>query len=591
MAVYRATRTSAFDATQYRIDIVPYDANIGDSVTTLDEGTIVAIGDVEYGFDDVLPYGLAGPMTWDVTLNFSKLPSALQTRLRNKVSGVARNTFLLWTDYGSGGSSWSLLFCGVVDDIESAEYEPNENGEYEATYSCIDAAYFVLLNTAGSVLDDPAFQTDYDGYQLANLIYDYRSTGNMELAYNTNVNGEIFAVYGNTWDSIVAHFNTIISSRIETQAARSSNTDTAKIWTVFDPDSNLAKVINTGARFYAASYGATRSQSTAITSSTAYLATYITGFSGTEAGGLYSGNDEFGFAQAQSFKDIISDLCETFAVKMWFTPEYVTDGGGDYIKWNLKVGTWLGDGAGNITTAGTIDLDADNVTTGTVVEGAGVIGKGETRVSIADNEDKSISEFVASVARSRSERSINVEPIIHNLPTYHDKVIAKSGLLNSDVRFETAGFGQTNVILRNYQTPPAFQLEKVHEDTRIAIRGDAGGGTVDNSYDAYHTEQLQGVSAGNQQVWLTAVQSTSCLPFALGQAFLQAFGNSFQATIDVTYRVATSYAPSLLGRVHNLTGGVATEFSQLQWSKAVITRVIYSPSEGTSTLSYFIPEV
>lgn len=593
MAVYRATRKSAFDDTQYRIDIVPYDAKIGDSVTTIDEGCIVAIGDVEYAFDDVLPYGLANPMTWDVTLNFSRLPSALQTYIRNRgttftpavtlgnvsITGEARNTFLLWTDKGTSGATWTLVFCGVVENTESIEYDVNENGELECNISCLDAAYHTLLEIEGSKLEGYADFEDYDQRNTNSTAYEsYTTNARPWLRWNVFFGGQRATANMMQWQGVCDSFQEIITEHLVRIATR-SNRDNLSL---FDNGNAMYDMVNTGIRMYTPTTSFPRNENAQVDETTAYLPTSIYDANQVRKGGLMDTRDEYGFAQAQSMKDVLSDLCETFGVKAWWVPSYQLDGSEPYIRYDMQVACLLSNGPAN-GTATAMDLDT-SVSTGTVTEGAGLIGKSEARLSL-EGDDKNVTDWVALSARSRSERSVNVEPILHNLPTWKTKL---EGTINRN----TQGFAQTNVFYTPLLYPTGVtEWVKLHEYTVMALRAVAGGGAPVDSYTASSSAQFTDASDNGLRLWLIDVQSNAGLPKALTTGIYNAFSVEKQATVDVTWRISDDVMPDQLGYVHNMSNGVASDLTHMSWSEACITKVVFSPSEHTCTVSYFLPGI
>lgn len=247
----------------------------------------------------------------------------------------------------------------------------------------------------------------------------------------------------------------------------------------------------------------------------------------------------------------------------------------------MQVACLLSNGPAN-GTATAMDLD-DSISTGTVVEGGGLIGKSEARVSL-EGDDKNITEWIASSARSRSERSINVEPILHNLPTWKTKL---SGSINRN----TSGFSQTNAFYAPLSYSGTTQWVKLHEYTVMALRAVAGGGAPVDSYTASSSAQFTDPSDNGLQLYLTDVQANAGLPKALTTGIFNAFSVESQGTVDVTWRISDDVMPDQLGYVHSLSNGVSSDLTHMNWADACITKIIYSPSDHTCTVSYFIPGI
>lgn len=597
MPIYRATRTSAYNNWQYRMDIVPYDVNLSASVTNLDEGTIVEFGDLEYAFDDVLPYGLANPATWSVTVNFSRLPSALQTYLRAKYNSYssiifgtydAYNTFMYWTDSGTNGATWTLLFVGVVENAEGAEYQINDSGELETTYNLVDAAYHSMLQVTGNM----------EGFvpggnvQTGGLVYDYYAiTGRSQWRneYGAAGNTEPATIHLKSWYQFSEDLRTRISGNVQLRTCRSANA--GFITTNFDYNLRMSDLINTGVRLKGYNTDGSGDASNDLTDSSAFILQYI--ISGGEIkGGMYSTNDEYGISQAQCMKDILSDLCETLCVKMYWKPEYVVDAGGDYIRWNVEVAPLLSNKRSDSTPsvyslASAVELD-------TLSEGAGVIGKSETRVAL-EGDDKNVTQFATSSARSRSERSINIEPILNNLPTAKTKESQRVLTGITYKQRETIGIDQTNCIFSNDGAfawgGPSYGYAKAHHNTRVVVRGGADGGAATNYYDSTSSLKPTSAEEGVHIAWMNEVQRTTGIPKALSKALFNTFSGDLQCELTVTWRTDSTTLPDQLGAVHDLQDGIADILTQYKWDKACVVGVTHSFSNGTTDIRYFLPSI
>lgn len=597
MPIYRATRTSPVNNWQYRMDIVPYDVNLSAAVTTLDEGTILEFGDLEYAFDDVLPYGLANPATWSVTLNFSRLPGALQTYLRakyNTYSSIifgtydAYNTFMYWTDSGTEGATWTLLFVGVVENAEGAEYQINDSGELETTYNLVDAAYHTMLQVTGNLEGFVPSTRKQDG----GLIYDYYAiTGRSQWRneYGAAGNTDIATAHFKSWYEFAEDLRTRISGNVLLRAARSANTSV--ITTNFDYSLRMADMINTGVRFKGPNTDGSGTAFNDLTDASAFVLQYIAS-GGEIKGGMYSTSDEYGFSQAQCMKDILSDLCETLALKMYWKPEYVVDAGGNYIRWNVEVATLLGNKRSDATA--TIYSLASAVELDTLSEGAGVIGKGETRVAL-QGDDKNVTEFVTSSGRSRSERSINIEPILNNLPTPKANESQRVLLGVTYKQRDTIGIDQTNCVFANDGAfawgGTSYGYAKAHHDTRVVIRGAADGGVATTYYDSNSSAKPVSAEEPKHLAWMNEVQRNAGIPKALTKALFNAFSADLQCEITVTWRADSSTMIDQLGAVHDLANGIADVTAQYAWDKACVVGVTHSFSDGTTDIRYFIPGV
>jgi hypothetical protein len=576
---------------------MPYDETLSGSIVDLPDGSILEFGDLEYGFDDILPYGLANAATWSVRLNFSRLPPDLQGYLRNKYVSVTDilfgqhdryNTFMYWTDSGTNGSNWTLLFVGVVENTDGADYDINPQQELEVEYNLIDGAYHTMLQITGdlSTISRSAIE------QTGGLIYDYyaingRSQWRNE--FGAAGNTDIATAHFKTWSGFMDDLRTRISGQTYARVARSANILTAA--TSFDYNNRLYDLIDTGVRLQAYNTDGSGDAFANLGDTNAYILQYIVS-GGEVVGGLYSDKDEYSVSQAQCMKDIISDLCETFCVKMYWKPEYVVDAGGNYIKWDLEVSTLLGNKRGNTTPT---DYSLDKVVSiDAFREGAGIIGKAETRVTL-EGDDKNVTEFVTSSGRSRSERSINIEPILNNLPTPKNSLTQRTLAGITYKQRESIGVDQTNSIFSNDGSFAwgglSYGYAKAHHDTKVVVRGSANGGAIVTSYDATSSTKPTSAEEPQHIAWMNEIQTQAGIPKALSKALFNTFNDEFQCELVLTWPNASNLLIDQVGAVHDLEDGLADVLTQYNWDKACVVAVRHSFSDGTTELTYLLPSV
>jgi hypothetical protein len=585
---YRFTWKNDANGWNYRLDFLPYDATLSDSVTTLDAGIVLEVGTMEMAFDE-LPIGLMDAPTLSVTLNWSLLPSAVKTYLMNKTSGNDRSVFLFWTDRGTSGGTYTLEFCGTQANEESADYEPVSAEDlafeqYTVTYELIDCLHHIMSSRNGSIFDGSLYPAgDLTKHQL---YVDYLMAIIQNSHYDVCPNAAASYFQMSSWAHCMDRMRTSLSSVFNGDYARTTNATEISDSDAVDRTNEWDTLIKTGAVFFE------RPQSSATVGSqldenTAMLVTHIYASDGTVVGGLWDNSDEYGWYNATAIIDLVRDFCETFCVKATYYPEYVTDAGGDYIRytWNIAA---VGDSTDAFTSPATVLLTRASEI-GTISEGSTTIQKAETRWDLnSARYNYDITEYVAIDNRSRSTRSYNFEPVVHNLPGYKPTVRRTQGLRDS-------GLYQTNRIsfLEN------GYAVKAHEQTTVNL-SNLSGITISSSFSEYRPsfstsvsddEPLADSAVDNAAfvAWLNTAQQAAS-PATVAEAIQTAFGSQFQTTIEVTYPLSYSsnVQPHRFGYVHSLSGGPQAVFTHLPWSRACITGMSVDWTAGTNTITYVL---
>lgn len=586
MPIYRSTWDGPVAGWSYRLDIMPYDTNLSASTTTLPAGAIISVGPHEFGFDEV-PVGLAGPHSLNVKLNFSVLPSSLQTYLRNKVSGDARNTFLFFTNRGSG-STYTLEFCGVQAQIASAVYVTEPSGDVSVEYDLVDGLYHSAVTLTGS---DCFYQNGAvapSDTTNRRFVFDvgFPSTSYGDVYSEVDVAGIASHVQVTTMaDAMNNILRGTVTDRLVTRVTRTANATADAVDYAFDPDQAWQNVANIACTFYKAAESITRTTGATLTSSSILLASHVYNGS-TWTGGLFHPQDKYGWAQAGSTWDVMKDLCETFAAKATYYPVYNAGGGSPYISWTWNIQQMRKQSGGTAT----LDL-GDALNFPDVGEGEASIGKAEVRYE-TENGDKLDKTEIVEQTLSRSDRSFNVEPIMHNNPvTKLAARRAKDGPGITD--FYTLGFYHTNTIL--YLASDGA-LTKAHETTRVYYGPDvsdyieastAVSQTVEGLADEY-TAASEKALLGVHQAWCNEVQANAGLPKALATFYRTVLGAEFVVNYEAEWPITqgSEVLPASLGRVHNVTGTLPTALSHLPFDLSVATSVSCDWQTGKSMVQY-----
>lgn len=586
MARYRHTWPTDY-GWNLRLDIIPYDGTLDDTPTALDAGTVLGIGALEQSFDE-LPVGLMNAPTMSVTLNWTRLPSALQTRLMNMTSGNDRFCFLFFTDRGTAGGTYTLEFCGTLANEETADYDlvVNDEGiltdDYQVTLDLVDCMHHIMSSNSGTIFDGSL----YAASNMVNrkYVYDYRvSSSTAHVDFVANATASHYHV--SSWAHCMARMRTSLSAVFNGQYARTTNATKISDSDGADITLEWDTFITTGCLFFQRTASATAG--TQLDEDTAYLITHVYAPDGTVVGGLWDNSDEYGWYSVTAIIDLVKDFCETFAVKATYYPTYVTDAGGDYIRytWNIAA---VGDSTDAFTSALATDL-TKAISIGTTSQGATTIQKAETRFDLHSAKyNYDVTEFVSINSRSRSTRSFNFEPVLHNTPGYKPKLQTSNGVYEF-------GLYQTNRIMGLLTGDYAI---KAHEQTTVNLSQLSGIDYATSFSEArvpFNDSQKNDLLADNERdhgvftAWLNTAQQASS-PCAVAGALQEAFSSAFQTALEAEFPVTYSnnVRPHRFGYVHNLSGGPASVITQLPWSRACITGMSCDYTTGTNTITYVL---
>lgn len=578
MAVYRISRTLP-NGWRIRLDLLPYDGVLGDAVTEMPAVCLVELGDQVSEFDE-LPFGLQKPQTLKFSLDWDNLPSAVKTYLKNGTSGNDRNTWLLFSDRGTAGATYTLEYCGVEDNIDALELEPGEVG-YEYSVELVDICYFTLKTLTGNDVwssDNYAAQNTDDKVAL----YDALIT-NAEGRNQFDSNGGL-GMLTSSFEHMMQRLRTVASNKMNGDYVRTANAVT----TNFDTGDYLPDIIDAACVFTAQTTTMPRATGSALTSSTALFITHVTTGVDTDViGGLASSADKYGWARADTTAwDVLKDLSEDFAAKVSYSFRYdVTTPSQPFVK----IDWWVNRISGAYSTLPTVDSVNDTIALTEAlgrpkisVRGNNVL-KGETRIETESSEN--VQEWVYMLNAAKSSRSINVEPIVHNNPTWKDPANANS----------VSGFSgpltTTNVICSD---GGAGVLLRAHESMTIHY-GPSGTHFVATSSTASATTPYYD-EGDAYRATIAAIQSQTGLPYTLTRLYVTAFSSSQSGTIEIEwdysrYSSFPWHLPMYLGARYAFTGGAADTFDNLAWGNALVTSTTVNWYEGISKSTYYLMDL
>lgn len=604
MSIYRYSRTLP-NGWQSRLDMVPYNEYIGANVVEQPPYGIVSIGEQVSEFDE-LPFGLQKPQTLKIELDWDGLTNNVRTLLStargtNVYGYLGRNLWMFFTDRGTNGTTWTLEFAGVEDNVDALDLEPTETG-YKYNVELVDIAYYTLKTMTGAEIFsgyDPEDSVVYDE------VFDSIETGGTTPKDNQTTIVSRAIGYSAVLGSGSLFFYAFISSfehvmsRIRSSCGAYLNSIHAPsaalldlLGVNFDRGNNLREMIETAATFYEQSTTAPRSAGSALTKTTAKLITHVSQTVDNTAayeniiGGMVSRTDKLAIGRDDiSAWDILKRMAETLGVKLSYSLGYddttYTSPSKPfvYIDWNVRrISSPINNA--NTSTSPDYSLELTNALSrpSISIRGNNVL-KAESRIEGFSEED--VTEWARISKGTEASRSINVEPIIHNMPTYKNKVASGIGWLRN-------GLLQTNVIVTRYDS--TNKLKKAHETTRI-YWGPSGANYIEVSTPA-SAVLPQITNPGLYKLTLAERQIRSCLPYALTVFYSTVFAEEDSAVIEVDYdyRTSNAFLPSELGALVSFYNGAANTFTSLPWTRAICTSINTNWTEGTTTAKYYLFE-
>jgi len=584
----------------YRLDIVPYLANLSSAVITLSgaEANAIEIGAIESSFDK-LPYGLQSPAQMTLQLVLSNLPDALKTSLQLKMTtgtytvgslsstGNIKNTFMLFSDRGTNKGTWTLEFVGTPAKINSQKYK-KEAGAYVTSIELVDALYDAMVSMPMSDIEGNTWAGNYH-----TVLYDvgFPSVARSDAFHTARVEdtGWSTGFFVESFADVMSNIRTNITAELVRQTCRTINTSNNALVNASDLFGTMPDFIGNCAEFYTCADAYPRTTGTALTKSTAKLVTrVIEKDTGNTVGGMVSSRDEVSWARYETAWDWYKDLCETFAAKVTYKPTYYEGSGSPYIAYGFSVKPIKQP----LQTSKLVMSMNNALEHPEITETEDAVAKAEVRTQMFS--EGNVSEWIVNAGVNRADQQFTLQNYLHNLPVTLNNQLYSGGGDRTRADFRSIGLFQTNRIV--YES--GGQCFIAHPTVKLYT--DASTGTT---YAAIDPNSLQDVgtlppnpvfgdtSLQEYNLWVNAVQSYGGLPFAIGRYVTSVLGKDNIATFEVELRI-TDYPTILmgtdaLGNVADLsTSDIASDLSHLGWSNAVITGVTCDTQRGTATVRF-----
>lgn len=583
----------------YRLDIVPYLANLSSTVIPLSgaEANAIEIGAIESSFDK-LPYGLQSPAQMTLQLVLSNLPDPLKTSLRLKMvsgtytvgsltsTGNIKNTFMLFSDRGTNKGTWTLEFVGTPAKINSQKYK-KEAGAYVTTVELVDSLYDAMVSMPMSDIEANSWAGNYH-----TVLYDvgFPSVARSDAFHTARVEdtGWSTGFYVESFLDVMTKIRKNITAELVRQTCRTLNTSVAAIEESSDVGTNMPDFIGTCAEFYTCADAFPRTTGTALTKTTAKLVTrVIEKDTGNAVGGMVSSRDEVSWARYETAWDWYKDLCETFAAKVTYKPVYYAGGGSPYIGYTFTVKP-IKQQKGVSKLAMTIDKALEHPE---ITETEDAVAKAEVRTQMFS--EGNVSEWIVNAGVNRADQQFTLQNYLHNLPVTMDTLQTGDSIdfFRSYDDAVSIGLFQTNRIVYESggQCFIAHPTVKLYTDASTSTLYEARDPVTNIDYG--RRPPLIHGDLPRYNLWVNAVQSYGGLPFAIGRYITSVLGKDNIASFEADFRI-TDYPTILmgsdaLGDVADLsTSAVASDIDHLGWANAVITGVTCDTQAGTATVRF-----
>lgn len=601
---YRISRTLP-NGWKIRLDFVPYDVALGatlnNPIAEMDEVVLLELGEQTAEFDAV-PYGLCKPQTLKFKLAWSRLPSVVQNALETGYDGNRTNLWLLYSDRGTG-STYTLEFAGCEDNIESLELEPLDGGDYAYNVELVDICYHAMKTTTGQ---DVLGGKQGAGTIPNNIPWQFfleksRGRNQKHIAYGPvridHTRDALVKVLDGLGGKIVDNFSHEgVSSLVQYQGIADATSTLRDIFVAAlelygcgtnEPDSNPRRTRKTPD--YSVNTGTGSDTDRALLATEIYLTTNVGIGSAENTGGLYSASDNYAWGRKDvAVYDLVRDLCETLGVKASYKFNYVVKTGTEVadritVTWYVKRIAASRNYANDVdTTDISLDLDTALASPKITKRGDNIL-KSEVRYETSNQEDKT--EIVRITKGARASRSMNVEPIVHNIPVFLKDFDEQQG------RYE--GFKQTNQLFfkgRGVGARLDGTVVKVHEDTKYWYGPKSTQYISVTSTASNNPEQQKDETQQATGVQLAALQAETSMATALTKLHLKAFSDNDNAIAETEWDYRTSplvMCEGLAGR-HTLTGDVTSTFSALAWDYALPSSISVDWVGGVSKVKYYL---
>ena len=596
MARYRFSRTLP-TGWRVRLDYIPWDGSLSDAATEIDEVALLELGDQVCEFDE-LPYGMIQPQTLKIRLAFTRLPSALQAYLRTGKETTSpapailkRNVFVLYSDRGTGGVTWTTEFVGCENDTDGFVLQPGAGDVYEYEIEAVDVVYHAMKTLTGAECFNQGELYPGQLKMPSTPIRQYHKMWNMLMLNTTgqNVYQEREGVLHMSVSDVLTWMSNGLLYHLTTYYMHGTTTLLGNVI------SNLTNIFTTSLELRSCNTDQPPrlpNASPVLTGSTAYFTTHA-GITRNYAindafGGILGRQDKYSWGRSDvTIYDVLRDLCETLAVKMSYTMDVDSSFLGPFFTLTFRPRRVASPIAGDSSTTG---YDAQvgalqMITKPKIGRGENNIGKAEVRWESEYSED--VKEISRLDKGTDGSRSLNVEPIIHNIPTWLPEADDEDGRYGP--------FLQSNGIYFKVGTA----LHLAHENTRYYYSPGSPGNYVQVTTTAGEQPIVHDDKEAEYRIQVNAIQAQATMAYGLTQLLLHLFANPNNATIEATWSALKTpvVLPNFVSAVYDLstnlggsggTADFADVLPNLPWTKAILTSSSHNWMTGEVDTKFFL---
>lgn len=585
--IFRHSWTPKGQPWRWRLDVIPYDANMNDTdirsfATTAVDAPLRAYDALAQAFKDV-PIGLQEPASWGFTLAWETLRSEFQDYLRTRTDGTGRNVFLLYSDRGTSGGTYTLEFAGVQPVLGGSKWTRESYG-LGYRVDLVDVVYGTLSTMTGTQLTT-ALVTYLPGNKYPVLWEVNHGAVNRSDAYQSAryehtkfTSGFELSTFAYFWTSIAAAMGTTVAPTIN---RRGSALPSA--W--LDTTAQLKKMANTVVRFYAASStGYPRTVGSMLDEDTTCLITRVYTPSGEVVGGRWSDADEFGIGRYDSVWDWMRDFIECMSAKVSYVVSVNAGGGNPYLEITWRVLPCFASAASHFNDTDTA-VDISEITEIDPV----VIGRAEVRARYISQGNTT--DYVENSGVVRTDRSYTVRmEQVNNLPSVLPDTRGSNDVDASTKRYidnVSNGVVETNLVCSLVSNTP----QRCHEKVRIYYTS-SDYIEVDHAISGTMPSNVTSAQKEAYALWVKEVQANTGLPLCTAQMLVEALGRQTSAEVTITWRTSELGADgtlSMLGeRVQLISGDITTKLPDLRWDYAFVTSVSMDIAAGTTELKLLL---
>lgn len=584
--IFRHSWEAELHAWRYRLDIIPYDANLSDAdVRTFtvnpSDYPLRSVDTIEGSFKDV-PLGLCEPQRWGFTLAWEVLRSELKTYLRARTNGTGRNVFLLYSDRGTGGATYTLEFAGVQPQLGGGKWTSEEYG-LGFSVELVDIVHGTMAAMTGQQLIDGT--ASYFGTAKQPVLWEVnfgsvdRSDAYQSARYEHTkfTSGFELMTWAYFWQAITESMGAAVAAAVNRRAVALP----AAWW---DSLSGYASIATNVIRFFsAAADTAPRAVGSMLDKDSLCLISRVFTPSGKVVGGRLSPHDNFSIASYSSAWDWLRDIVEVSCAKVSYVVSVNAGGGNPYLEVTHRALPIFDDGT-SIYASTDDALDFSEITEIDPVS----IGRAEVRVTYAG--DGNLTDYEVNTGVVRTDRSFTIRcEQLNNLPSVLPDVRESqddNGLGYRYIDAVSNGLLETNLVCSFASSVP----QRCHEKVRIYYTA-TGYVEVDDTISSKPPALVTAAMKEAYALWAKEVQSLTGLPNAHTAFLVETLGRSKSAGVAITWRLdylASRANLSALGERMILSGDLCTELSDLAWGEAFVTAVSIDIIAGTCKMTLML---